>query len=169
MKLIIAIFASVGILANPVVTYNEKSSSSKILYYNKDRKLSWDDFKRASNGDGYAAEIHCGIDLNVGLSDGEVSVVEVLCHMNRQTSWVVKSQMTERVLRHEQGHFDIADKYSRILIDRIRGLRSEQKIYEVYDSVMKEYQDCQERYDSETNHGVDIPQQRKWEYWISPN
>lgn len=99
------------------------------------------------------------------------------------TSWVRSGHATSAVLAHEQGHFDIAEIFNRrfaIEAEAVLGSprectgRSERRASELarresaqileslFDSVWKRYQDHQERYDRETQHGIDVMAQTRW-------
>ena len=98
-------------------------------------------------------------------------------------SWVRPGHATERVLQHEQGHFDILQLYKQRFDDRAReftGLmhtcegRTERRatrdtqetidrlVGAVYDEVWRDYRSRQETYDRETRHGTDEREQGEW-------
>lgn len=167
MKAIIALIVSVGISGSPIVKYWKLNETKSRVYYREDRKLKWADFTVISaTRTTYAAEIHCQIDMEVIAKGDDVKEVNVFCYMVKQQSWVVREQMTDRVLSHEQGHFDIADKFSRMLIERLKNVKNEKQAFDIYDEITGKYQECQGKYDSQTKHGLDIPQQKKWDDWI---
>ena len=170
MKAIIALIVSVGISGSPIVDYKGLSETKSRVYYREDRKLKWADFKVVSETpDTYAAEIDCKIEMEVQTEGDDVTKIDVFCYMDKLQSWVVREQMTDRVLSHEQGHFDIADRFSRMLIERLKNVKNEKQAFDIYDEITSKYQECQGKYDSQTKHGLDVPQQKKWDDWIRGN
>jgi len=116
------------------------------------RQLTWEDFRGRPNSN-WAAVTHYEFEVTI-VNNGE-TVTRQYAHalFNPSKSWArIKS---ERVLRHEQLHFCIAECFARQLK---AGMDS--------DSLWNECYKVQDRYDLETNHSMDSTAQRRWEELI---
>lgn len=116
------------------------------------RQLTWEDFKGQPSGD-HAAMTYCGIYLHTNEVNGTIATQWAESYFDGHRSWTrTKSRLA---LSHEQGHFNIAEYYSRQIKDGINT-----------DSLLVIYQQEQVRYDAETNHGTDTVAQKAWEQKI---
>ncbi|RYD59384.1 MAG: DUF922 domain-containing protein [Sphingobacteriales bacterium] len=83
-------------------------------------------------------------------------------------SWVKQGKgINEALLKHEQGHYDIAKLCGRDLKFRFAALvlykyDYEQKVKRKFDDVFQKYVDIQQLYDDESNHGLNEEGQQKW-------
>jgi predicted secreted Zn-dependent protease len=71
------------------------------------------------------------------------------------------------ILKHEQGHFDIAEIFARKLHKRMKEYRFNQSTYqtdlrEIYSSITAEKEAFQDLYDNETDHSRKKDVQEKW-------
>ena len=87
------------------------------------------------------------------------------------TSWYLTSEIHGLTLRHEQGHFDIAEWFSRklrkIIKDEIKFVKDyNQKFSATYGKLYQEYFTMQKRYETETKYGTDSGRQVMWENTI---
>lgn len=82
-----------------------------------------------------------------------------------------KSYMKDQsvyILKHEQVHFDITEIYARKMRQRIaatdftRVRDVVKEIQKIYDKIMAEWQREEERYDKETQHGINAATQNTW-------
>lgn len=134
--------------------------------------LSWADFQgpiRAGANPSFAAETICGISIktNAAQSDERV-LVQVENHFDQQRSWVRPGHATAEVLRHEQGHWDICELYTRILKARfdsahITGANLQEVVPLIYQSVIADHRKRQQQYEDETQHGTLPEAQQRWE------
>ena len=83
------------------------------IKWNEDRKLTWDDFKAAPLKMGSTAAMtttHLGFSYSV--ANGKITY-KIDCQFEKNKSWgLVKNDW---ILKHEQGHFDIAEIFARKL------------------------------------------------------
>jgi len=142
------------------------------ISWRKDRKLSWDDFKGPIPRDvdhRTAAATYCGIGFETSTisntnKDLKITVYNTFYIGN---SWAKPEEMNEDVLEHEQGHFDLCELYTRKLRERLSVVNVDVNtmkptLRKVYNDLQEEYKKRQQEYESETAHGVNLPQQRKW-------
>lgn len=147
------------------------------------RKITWDEFTQlaAPPAGEYPHGVDPAAETRVGwkTSDYIPHVLEqsqwrlggfTLSLRIESDSWVVKGQMNESLLRHEQGHFDIIGLVARDLVKAWGKLsasttedldRDFKRFYEVYraHAVLLSKQ----QYEKQTNHGRNAKSQSEWE------
>ena len=84
--------------------------------------------------------------------------------------------LNDELLNHEQGHFDIAAVYGKMLelemmeyeidIDTFMERDMAKKAESVFNVIFAEMNDCQMRYDAETKHGTEVENQARWDKWL---
>lgn len=89
----------------------------------------------------------------------------------KRRSWVKPSTRTDAALKHEQGHFDLTEIYTRRLREELTSLSGKgaaliKKAYRKHAELNAELKACQERYDAETEHHLNQVAQDKWDAWI---
>ncbi|UOQ99578.1 DUF922 domain-containing Zn-dependent protease [Hymenobacter sp. 5317J-9] len=90
---------------------------------------------------------------------------------NPNTSWIRNpAAITPALLRHEQVHFDITEVYARIMRQKLLVFAAKancEKLQPGFNNVTKLVYDQwdreQNRYDAETNHGLNTAKQDYWE------
>ena len=153
--------------------------------------LTWDLFRCAAPADAVhrneAAAIHMTIRWHASYSitssgsnwTGHVTSVTVTNTMEPSLSWVVPGKGDDRVLCHEQGHFDLNEVYRRKLEIVLPCLQSrsasKQGAIDELDAalrrqaneILEQLQAVQARYDAESGHGNDPSGQGRWEAQIA--
>lgn len=85
-------------------------------------------------------------------------------------SWVKTKKESDELLKHEQGHFNISELYSRYFEERINAFtfsyEAEHEIDSIYNITFQELLDMQVKYDLETEHYKNKEEQLRWENWI---
>lgn len=151
-------------------------SYEKEVTWNKSRRLSWNDFRGAipaDAGDITAAATYCGIGFETNVvSDNAKPKIFVYNTFYPSQSWVRPDEKNESVLIHEQGHFDLCELYTRKLRQKLDAVNinahnMKNILQRVYNEVNAEYENRQEAYEEETQHGVDDAQEQKWTSVIS--
>lgn len=174
------------------------------ILWTKNNKITWDDFQGQPDSkyekelEKFRAKVTATIDHrlqwaydNESPKKVQCKGIKVRCFFNKKLSWVKQSLFFEKeeyfleVLHHEQGHFDLAEEYSRFiesklleqLIDekfRVHGKTKEEKLINVDKTINKLdnkfYKPLEElwqledkKYDEETNHGAIKDIQIKWD------
>lgn len=83
-------------------------------------------------------------------------------------SWIVRGQQTADLLRHEQGHYDITALGAREVHDRSSALTSAQcpginrEAQRIERDVQTRINQANQRYDTQTNHGINASDQQRW-------
>jgi predicted secreted Zn-dependent protease len=80
-------------------------------------------------------------------------------------------ERNDNILAHEQGHFDLCELYTRKLRERMSNVQVNVKtlkpvLSSIYDQVQQEYRQRQEEYENDTEHGVNLLQQKKWQQML---
>ena len=153
---------------------NHVALDADTVYYSKSRPLIWDDFKGKTSSRKYAAYIYpdFGYNENITIKNGVVQVAFTLrVFLAKSASWANTSSQNAYVLNHEQRHFDIqkifAEKFKddlkkeKLTPDNFEGIINVQ-----YLETRREIHRMQEKYDDETNHGLNTVQQESWNKFI---
>lgn len=154
----------------------QQSKDIPVFGWSPERKLTWSDFKGNELNDvtdETAASI-ChgfGVQTDTAASDASRVVVNVFNVFYPDRSWVRDGGQSSSVLAHEQTHFDICELYTRILRERIANAYLTKanfavRVKEIYSQVQGEYVREQERYEKETNHGLIVAEQQRWQHDI---
>jgi uncharacterized protein DUF922 len=129
------------------------------------KRLDWDDFKASPVKNSDAAALtatHLG--FSYSLSNNQVSY-EIICRFDKTKSWgLVK---TEWILKHEQGHFDIAEIFARKLKRELAEYQFNKKTFQkdldaIYQRVIEEKEAFQLNYDTGTDYSRNKRKQLEW-------
>lgn len=95
---------------------------------------------------------------------------KVVAVMDKDESWIKDEFKRDHILKHEQGHFDIAHIYAKRLESALKQNRYTPKdvqlLNEIYDNALEEMNAIQIRYDRETSGGWNALAQSKWRRFI---
>ena len=140
---------------------------------NKNRPLTWVDFKgEPDKGSSYDANTYWTITYNIkGISFREdtanISGFSIILSMQEKLSWSKPEKQTNILLKHEQGHFDLALICQREIMRQINGTiffkaDFKEKIPTIFSTILKKYQLLESKYDEETNHSKNQAAQDTW-------
>lgn len=143
-------------------------SNKETIDWSPDIKLKWSDFKASKKPmRGFAvAASTCGFGYEGMISKYKVSI-KVYVRFYRNESWHNEQFDYPDVLAHEQLHFDICELFGRLLYKEVVRLRSRGQLTEnsleiVYDDLIEQYDQFQDRYDKETDHSTIASKQQEW-------
>ena len=151
--------------------YLEDPDKRDLLFWNEKRNLDWKDFRgNPDSFSNYAASTFWGISFDTFWKENRGTFV-VYTTFNKQKSWAKREPRSERLLNHEQLHYDIAEMYARMLRKAFsehsfsqRSFRREvDQLFQLYWDACVEVQD---RYDHETDHGLNPVIQETYEDWV---
>ena len=143
--------------------------------WNKDRPLTWTDFKGAvpKNAD-FVASTNTGISFGYSYTNtnGKIDVkftIESFIHPEK--SWFQKDKVDDYILAHEQTHFDISELYARMLKKRLSQQvftkHAKAEIEKIYHQNEKQRRAMQAQYDAETDHSRIEKKELFWRKHIS--
>lgn len=138
------------------------------------RQLSWEDFKgKADKRSPFTAVTHWFLSWHEGKPGKDATGKPVFDPQVEVSfegdSWVNKKrELSPELLKHEQGHFDIALMCATEFAQKVKAAKFTSKTYEplmnkLFDEAYDKCQQLQEQYDAETGHGHadhDADQQR---------
>lgn len=143
-----------------------------VLYWREERTLSWSDFQgRPQNSSPHGAISSVGISLSHDQRGHQV-MISVRAFFRKRNSWVRPDMKTDEALKHEQGHFDIAEIYARMLRKEVAEIKAKgtalvKRAQRAHEAMDQDLRACQERYDAETQHHLNQHEQQKWNLWIA--
>jgi hypothetical protein len=135
------------------------------IKWREDRKLTWDDFKAPPLQMGSTAAMtttHLGFSYNI--ANGKITY-KIDCTFEKNRSWgLVKNDW---ILKHEQGHFDIAEIFARKLNKGVGEYQFNKTTFQkdldaIYKSVIDEKEKFQQQYDDETDYSRAKTKQEEW-------
>ncbi len=142
-------------------------SQDNIIKWSENRPLTWEDFKEIKKNNHWAIALsNCGMNrLSQIVGDSIYFAMEAV--FNKDKSWVKSEFKTDRVLNHEQLHFDLAELFARRLRRSISNYYFEKNNCNAdIDSVFNENQSqlklMNQLYDEETDLSNNVEMQNIW-------
>jgi hypothetical protein len=138
------------------------------IRWDSNRKLKWSDFRQTiPKNHAEVAVTWSGITLDTKQKNEHLIALVIYAYFDEKLSSKVKEteDLTEGILRHEQGHFDIREWYARVLRKKLidTTLTRSYQVSIIYDKIIKDASIIEDKYDQETQHGVDSVAQYKWD------
>jgi hypothetical protein len=145
----------------------------KEIEWAEERKLTWEDFKGIAELNSGAKTL-CGF----GYQSNYISLITkakifITAKFYCNLSWVRPDQKNNiALLEHEQVHFDLSELYARYLRKKFEERKvSYFNLYLYAEPTFKDlyamYKNAQDLYDLETEHGLNVEQQKAWALKIS--
>jgi hypothetical protein len=136
------------------------------------RPITYSDFESQPNeSDTAAANISVSILLGYVNTKSNILRFKVVAVMDKDESWIRKGFKQDHILKHEQGHFDIAQIFARKLEDvlkkRFYTPKDVKALNALYDEYLNRMNEVEVRYDEETRGGWDPVAQSKWRRYIA--
>ena len=136
-----------------------------VIKWNENRKLTWDDFKAEPLKMGSTVAMtttHLG--FSYSFANSKITY-KIDCWFDKNKSWgFVKNDW---ILKHEQGHFDIAEIFARQLYKSVSEYQYDKTTFQkdlnaIYKSVVEGKEKYQQQYDAETDHSRNKTKQEEW-------
>jgi len=149
-----------------ILSFNESSEDDSIFWM-PNKVLSWSDFQGIPNyRSGYGAITSSGIGYDCHFK-GSFLTIEVRSKFFKRESWVKVNGKDQEGLKHEQGHFDIAEIYARKLRKTLQETtftrtNIKYKLNDIYKQNSKAWGDEENLYDKETDHHRNRSNQYRW-------
>ena len=139
----------------------------------KSEKLTWNNFEaKPDRKSQFLANTNSGFSYTwgFGLQEGKPNFTyEVHAYFYPEQSWVKKGKETLSLLAHEQLHFDISELYARKMRKWLsefnpKSLKEAKlQLKNIHTQIEKERIQMQNAYDKETNHGMLLEEQERWQ------
>ncbi len=148
-----------------------QSQRSQLIYWSRERKLQWSDFRYREPISSYSATATTAISISVDpYEEDHLPNYQVTFRFNRSLSWTNDSTSHE-LLGHEQCHFDIYELYARrirakILELRAAGVEEKEAYTNEITRLVNECKVFQKEYDKQTAHGVLRTNQESWQVYV---
>jgi len=165
-----------------------------VILWSEDYLLKWPDFAADSNPSAFedsssSIKFHYTWTVNSEIRDGKIFFVindiNLFTQFLRHLSWVREGQDSLELLKHEQGHFDLAEMTMRTITEKIRSKlhdkkfptrgqnEEQQKQFAREDSGMMIAKELEQRsldfsqkrkkYDDETEFGHNVTKQKEYD------
>lgn len=141
------------------------SADEETIPWATERKLAWDDFLCSPQKQGDAvASTSTSLGISYQVKNNGLTYT-ITCHFSKKKSWGLLK--TEYILAHEQAHFDITELHARKLYKALYSYQFNAETFKkdiaaIYQQIVKEKEDMQEAYDSETDHSRRRKLQYEW-------
>jgi len=140
-------------------------AQDELLEWNPFYRLSWSDFSGKPNTESHADAASVVRIVAKPFRFGGRLHSDVRAYFNRTKSW--RRDVSDKLLAHEQLHFDIAELYARKIRKRIDelmalGVRDPERIQREVTKLLEESNGVDTRYDAETLHGAMRESQQRW-------
>lgn len=171
--IILLSFSCMSLLNNQLENKQVETDKNTILW-NSSKELTWKDFQGIPDTlSKYKAHTFSKISTYLISYNNDSILYDIPCFFIVNKSWS-KDKKSEKLLKHEQLHFDIAElsarkiRYEYInhqMIDTKKTYKFISEIFEKYGK--KEQNSLNSSYDLETNHGIIDIKQKEWEEKIT--
>ncbi len=162
-------FLSCSILAFMVFSsFQADKEKDNRIYWNVSHPLAWIDFtgKAPANSD-FGAFTFCYTPYKLS-SKKDSLYFSVECFFSKKDSWSQPDKRTEKLLKHEQGHFNLTEIYVRkfrkkLMEHNFRLSTVSKDVQSLFSSVDNELKAQHILYDKETDHSRQEEGQKKWD------
>ncbi len=139
------------------------STSYNEIIWTKHDPLVWDDFSHKPMNEHFGALTATGIPYSF-TSKHTSFEIEVFAVFDRDESWVNKTFANEKLLAHEQVHFDITELWTRKLRKSIEeaDFVNAEILNSFYNVHLSDLRRMQAFYDEETHHSLQSTEQQRW-------
>ena len=142
-----------------------QSGREELISWNKNKKLTWADYKAAPDPQSDAAAsttTHLKVEYRFTKNQFAYTIKS---SFSKTKSWGLHK--TTYILSHEQGHFDIAEIFARKLYKALSEYVYNHRTYQkdldlIYKTIVNEKTKMQDEYDEETNHSINTEKQKEW-------
>lgn len=144
--------------------------SQEVVSWEPDFRFTWNDFKGAAPINSRAAATTAsGITYRFSTfyENNELQIdYKVFAYFYPTKSWYKPALCNDITLLHEQLHFDITELYARKLRKKLAEAKFtknvKEEIRKIYKATIRQLNDFQNKYDSETNYSRNLPVQERW-------
>ena len=170
MKNILILLITVVLSSSFIADYGEPH----YVYWESPTGLTWDDFKgRPNAGSSHHAYSMLGLAYEVKSNTSSEVTFIISAYLDKSNSWVKSGQKTDRLLKHEQKHFDICELHRRMFVKALTDIEFftyanvNSKIKNIFNDINNKVDKMQVDYDRDTQHSRIEDQQKIWDQKIS--
>ncbi len=142
-----------------------QAQEEDLIKWSSERKLQWRDYlAEPDTRSGAAASTSTQIGFEYHVRDNNLTYT-ITCKFSKTKSW--GRYKNDYILSHEQGHFDIAEIFTRKLVKALKEYSYNSSTYRndlktIYSEAMKDKEQFQRQYDNETDYSRNKPKQEEW-------
>lgn len=140
--------------------------SNDRIAWSSTRRLNWEDFQAIpEEGNPHHALTAANLAVDAKCKDNKF-YYEVKCVFLTGESWS-KNKQSEKLLAHEQLHFDLTEVHARLLRKKLRGIGNscdlmKTQLNTAVGTAFKEWKAEQDQFDKISRHGLDTEVQKEW-------
>ncbi|WP_276481337.1 DUF922 domain-containing protein [Paraflavitalea pollutisoli] len=159
------------------VTVMRTVKDSGQIIYSPQRPLTYNDFIGTPDGLSLAAALTAtamSLRYSSSVDKGRINVdVQIAVYFDKARSWFnPKHRGSDKILAHEQKHFELTAIKAAELADTLRTLslnkaNYQEELEKVHAQKQRELDALQKQYDAETKHGTLVAVQQKWNRWVA--
>lgn len=144
----------------------DKSVKAEQLAWSPDRRLNWEDFRGIPDSENpHHAVTAANLAVDAKCRNNEI-VYEVKCVFLPTQSWS-KNKKSEKLLYHEQLHFDLTEVHARLLRKKLKAMGTtcsdmKDRMNPAVADAFKAWKAEQEQFDKLSHHGLDNRVQQEW-------
>jgi hypothetical protein len=136
------------------------------IHWKANYKLKWNDFKGNPDSNSFAAAITSTIITYSVLKKDSSLTIKIYCYFLRDASWTW-TKGNSILLKHEQGHFDIAELFTRKFRVAIKGKKFypytvNNELDAILTNILNNNREFDKVYDNETDFSKDAEKQIFW-------
>ena len=157
-----------------LLCFDFKIDQQIYIKWSKEKKISWMDFQGSAQiNTSVAAVSAIGITYNVVSHSIDKYKFEISAVFEKGKSWAWTEKISDTILYHEQGHFDLGEIYARkmrqgLISNQFQFTRKNiiQEIHKVLDLYADSLSIIQNKYDLETGYSRKFEIQDEWNLYI---
>ena len=148
-----------------LIPFFVQAQENDLIKWSAEKRLQWKDYlAEPDTHSGAAASTSTQIGFEYHVRDNNLTYT-ITCKFSKIKSW--GRYKNDYILSHEQGHFDIAEIFTRKLVKALKEYSFNSSTYRndlktIYSDVMKEKERFQQQYDNETDYSRNKPEQEEW-------
>ena len=162
-----------ALIAFCFITVDSFSQTVVIQGKSTKRKLAWSDFKAPPDANstywaytGYLVRYRYQ-DVKIMGENVNIGYFEVTVELDPARTWAKMDKVSDELLIHEQGHFDIGILCGREILATLKRTSFERSNYRdqmqsIFQEILKKYIEMGHQYDSETEHFRNKKEQERW-------
>ncbi|MBE7442570.1 MAG: hypothetical protein HS119_08975 [Flavobacteriales bacterium] len=153
----------------PILLTAQAKIKGERITWSKERMLTSEDFKaKAQKGHKAAAQADVSIESEI-INQTENGVkLKIIALFNTAYSWMKpEGKENEHLLKHEQGHFDIFEIFTRrcrkeLKEAKLNNKNVAKKLPEIIQKYIQQAYKYQDKYDEQTQHSLKVEKQEEW-------